>query len=132
MDFIEDIVWRVRDWLSGGRWIWVVAAAALLLVAALPVSLLWQAVRPKPAPQYQPVPASSASAQTKADNGLLPAVPKDVVEEIAADLGVKAGAALSVSYVGDTKTIRASKSLGGTKFKAYTYVQREDGSWSRN
>ncbi len=129
LDGIEDIVWRVKEFLSGGRWVWILAIAGFVLVVALPLSLLWPTIRPKPEPQYQRIPANAGQVQQVA--APLPTVPKEVTDEIAGKLGVKNLAALRMRYEGDENHVRATQSLGGTKFKTYMFVRRESGSWAR-
>ena len=125
-----DLMDTLKKYLGEGRWVWVLVAAALLVVVAIGAAFVWPAIRPRPTPQLMSVPASSGATQTQSP-ATLPAVPEDVKEQIAGELGIDSLAALSMSYAGDTEHISVTQAVGVNDFKTYTFVQGEDGTWTQ-
>lgn len=127
---IDTLVENAKKWLGGGRWVWIVGVAAIVVTIAIPVSLLWPVLQPKPEPQYMAVPTSTVDPST--NTAQLPAtVPAEVREAIAAELGADDPTRVGVTYIGDAEHVAVTYATGPNDFKRYMFVLGEDGTWSK-
>jgi len=125
MDF-EGLVEDVRDWLVAGGWVWVVVGIVLVVAIAVPASLLWPALQPKPAPVYQPAGETTAPATAATPTE----VPEDVKKAIMTELGIQDPEKVSMAFSdGEGKAITVTVASGGMQYDRYEFRQNKDGAW---